>query len=167
MNDRVWISGDQQTVIGLLDQRLDGRSRRRVPRRVRHQLSAAEVASAANRLANALVALGVRPGDRVATLVENSPEAMLAWWGIVRGGAVAVPINTAYKGEYLRHQLADSGSRVLIVEAVAGRPRRPHLGRTRRRSSHVVVIGGRRRAAGRRRPTRGTTCWAATTPSSA
>ena len=44
---------------------------------------------------------------------------MLAWWGIVRGGAVAVPINTAYKGDYLRHQLADSGSTVLIVEAVA------------------------------------------------
>ena len=52
----------------------------------------------------------MRPGDRVATLVENSAEAMLAWWGIVRGGAVAVPINTAYKGEYLRHQLTDSGS---------------------------------------------------------
>jgi carnitine-CoA ligase len=42
---------------------------------------------------------------------------MLSWWGIVTAGAVAVPINTAYKGEYLRHQLADSGSRVLIVEA--------------------------------------------------
>jgi crotonobetaine/carnitine-CoA ligase len=58
----------------------------------------------------------VGPGDRVATLVENSPEAMLAWWGIVLAGAVAVPINTAYKGEYLRHQLADSGSTVLLVE---------------------------------------------------
>ncbi|MEO6989356.1 MAG: AMP-binding protein, partial [Aquihabitans sp.] len=38
-------------------------------------------------------------------------------WGVVVGGAVAVPINTAYKGDYLRHQLADSGARVLIVEA--------------------------------------------------
>jgi crotonobetaine/carnitine-CoA ligase len=34
----------------------------------------------------------------------------------MRGGFVAVPVNTAYKGEYLRHQLADSGSRVLFVE---------------------------------------------------
>src|SRR5262245_64186512 len=41
---------------------------------------------------------------------------MLAWWGIVLAGAVAVPINTAYKGGYLRHQLADSASKVLLVE---------------------------------------------------
>ena len=51
------------------------------------------------------------------------------------------PINTAYKGEYLRHQLADSGSRVLVVEAVArstgrravagdGRDARPRRGRS-------------------------------------
>src|SRR5690606_19554007 len=50
-------------------------------------------------------------------LVENSPEMVLAWWGTVCGGQVSVPINTAYKGEYLRHQLRDSGSRVLFVEA--------------------------------------------------
>jgi crotonobetaine/carnitine-CoA ligase len=81
------------------------------------KLTAAEVHATACRLAGALAELGVRPGDRVATLIENSPEAVLSWWGAVTAGAVAVPINTAYKGEYLRHQLADSGSRVLVVEA--------------------------------------------------
>jgi crotonobetaine/carnitine-CoA ligase len=80
------------------------------------KLTAAEVAASAGRLANGLAGLGVEPGNRVATLVENSAEAVLAWWGIVCRGAIAVPINTAYKGEYLRHQLGDSGSRVLIVE---------------------------------------------------
>jgi crotonobetaine/carnitine-CoA ligase len=59
--------------------------------------------------------LGLAAGDRVATLIENSPEALLAWVGTVLGGRVAVPINTAYKGHYLRHQLADSGARVVIV----------------------------------------------------
>jgi crotonobetaine/carnitine-CoA ligase len=43
--------------------------------------------------------MGVRPGDRVATLVENSIEASLAWWGVVGGGAVAGPIKTPNKGE--------------------------------------------------------------------
>src|SRR5207342_254785 len=81
------------------------------------KLTASDVASTANRLANALSQLGVVKGDRVATLIENSAEATLAWWGAVRSGAIAVPINTAYKGEYLRHQLADSGARVLVVEA--------------------------------------------------
>jgi crotonobetaine/carnitine-CoA ligase len=67
-------------------------------------------------LANALGDLGATKGERVATLIDNSPEALLAWWGAVRGGAISVPINTAYKGYYLRHQLQDSGSKVLFVE---------------------------------------------------
>ncbi len=139
-NDQVWISGAQQTVNGLLDRRLEDDPHGEYLDVCGTKLSAAEVASAANRLANALSDMGVRPGDRVATLVENSAEALLAWWGVVRGGAVAVPINTAYKGEYLRHQITDSGSRVLVVEsALADRVARiagdmPAL-------DHVVVIG--------------------------
>ena len=138
-NDQVWISGDQHTVNGLLDRRLGDDPHGEYLDVCGTKLSAAEVASAANRLANALAAMGVRPGDRVATLVENSAEALLAWWGIVRGGAVAVPINTAYKGDYLRHQLTDSGSRVLVVEAgLADRVARIS-GDTA--LDHVVVIG--------------------------
>jgi crotonobetaine/carnitine-CoA ligase len=104
-------------------------------------VSAGQVYETANRLANALAELGVRPGDRVATLIENSPEAVLAWWGTVHAGAVSVPINTAYKGAYLRHQLADSGSSVLVVEAslldraVAVASELPDL-------RHLVVVGG-------------------------
>ena len=104
------------------------------------KLSAREVYRTANRLANALAQLGVAPGDRVATLVENSPEAMLSWWGAVQAGAIAVPINTAYKGEYLRHQLADSGSTVLVVEAgLADRAAR--VVEQVDELDHVVVIG--------------------------
>jgi crotonobetaine/carnitine-CoA ligase len=140
MTSEVWISGDQQTVNGLLDQRLADDPHGEYLDVCGTKLSAAEVASAANRLANALAAMGVRPGDRVATLVENSAEALLAWWGIVRGGAVAVPINTAYKGEYLRHQLSDSGSRVLVVEAsLADRVAR--ISQDTPALEHVVVIG--------------------------
>ncbi|HEX6567997.1 MAG TPA: AMP-binding protein [Acidimicrobiales bacterium] len=136
----VWVSGPQQTVVGLLERRLEEQPHAEYLDVCGTKVTATEVASTANRLANALADLGVRPGDRVATLIENSAEAMLAWWGIVRGGAVAVPVNTAYKGEYLRHQLTDSGSRVLVVEAaLADRAARvvdrtPDL-------DHVIVVG--------------------------
>jgi crotonobetaine/carnitine-CoA ligase len=136
----VWISGDQQTVNGLLDRRLADDPHGEYLDVCGTKLSAAEVASAANRLANALADMGVRPGDRVATLVENSAEALLAWWGIVRGGAVAVPINTAYKGGYLRHQLTDSGSRVLVVEASLAE-RVARISQDAPALDHVVVIG--------------------------
>ena len=68
---------------------------------------------------------------------------MLAWWGIVLGGAVAVPINTAYKGDYLRHQLEDSGARVLVVESdLADRAER--VVDEVASLEHVVVIGAAR-----------------------
>lgn len=117
MTDRVWLSGPRQTVLGLLARRLEEDPDSEYLDVCGAKLTAAEVHATACRLAGALAELGVGPGDRVATLIENSPEAVLSWWGIVTAGAVAVPINTAYKGEYLRHQLADSGSRVLVVEA--------------------------------------------------
>ena len=116
MTTGVWVSDEQHTVPSLLERRLETDPDGEYLDVTGTKLSAAEVERTANRLANALSDLGLRQGDRVATLIENSPDALLAWWGAIRGGFVAVPVNTAYKGEYLRHQLADSGSRVLFVE---------------------------------------------------
>jgi carnitine-CoA ligase len=117
MTDAVWRSGPQSTALDLLERRLSAAPDSAYLDVCGTSFTAAEVASISNRLANSFIAWGVKPGDRVASLVENSPEAMLFWWGAVRAGAVAVPINTAYKGDYLRHQLTDSGARVLVVEA--------------------------------------------------
>jgi carnitine-CoA ligase len=73
-------------------------------------------------MAGALAALGVQPGDRVATLLDNSLDAVLVWLGANLLGAVEVPVNTAYRGEFLRHQLADAGAAVVVSEAaLAGR----------------------------------------------
>ena len=116
MTEHSWVSGEQHTITSLLDRRLHDDPDGPYLDVCGSELTAAAVNTAANRLANALRDLGVRQGDRVAMLIENSPEALLAWWGAVRGGAVGVPINTAYKGQYLRHQLGDSGARVVFVQ---------------------------------------------------
>jgi crotonobetaine/carnitine-CoA ligase len=81
------------------------------------KLSAGEVMTAADRFGGALHELGTAQHDRVASLLENSAPALLSWAGTVCAGRVAVPINTAYKGAYLTHQLADSGARVMVVAA--------------------------------------------------
>jgi len=112
----VWTKGEQHTVTGLLDARLESDPDGQYLDIGGTQLTARDVGSAANRIANALDDLGAGQGERVATLIENSPAALLGWWGAIRGGSIAVPINTAYKGDYLRHQLGDSGARVLIVQ---------------------------------------------------
>jgi len=141
VTDPIWISDSQSTVVELLDRRLDADPDGPYLDVCGTALTAGEVAATADRLAGALARLGVRPGDRVATLLENSAEAVLAWWGIVRAGAIAVPVNTAYKGEYLRHQLADSGSRLLVVaHDLADRVDQVVAGLDD--LAHVVVVGG-------------------------
>ena len=135
-----WISDEERTVVDLLHARLESDPDGPYLDVTGTPATAAEVADVAGRLAGALIALGVGPGDRVATLVENSPEAMLSWWGVVLAGAVAVPVNTAYKGEYLRHQLQDSGSRALIVEASLVERAAPVVAQIEG-LDHVIVVG--------------------------
>ena len=79
--------------------------------------TAREMDAEATRLAHALTGLGVGHGDRIATLLENRAEQVVSFFAALKLGAVQVPINTGYKGEFLRHQLADSGARVFIVQA--------------------------------------------------
>ena len=136
----VWVSDEQRTVPSLLEERLDTDPDGEYLDVTGTKLSAADVERTANRVANALADLGLRPGDRVATLIENSPDALLAWWGAIRGGFVSVPVNTAYKGEYLRHQLADSGSRVLFVEPELADRAAAVVGQVNG-LDHVVVTG--------------------------
>ena len=60
------------------------------------------------RLAHALRACGVEPGDRVAAQVEKSPEVVLLFLATVRAGAVFLPLNTAYTLAELDYFLADA-----------------------------------------------------------
>src|SRR5207237_5287091 len=80
------------------------------------QYTAREVDVESTRLAHALTGLGVGHGDRVATLLDNRAEQVVSFFAALKLGAVQVPINTAYKGEFLRHQLADSGAKVFVVQ---------------------------------------------------
>ena len=80
------------------------------------KLTAREMDRESNRLAHTLRAMGVEHGDRVATLLDNRAEQVISFFAALKLGAVQVPINTAYKGEFLRHQLADSGAKVFFVQ---------------------------------------------------
>jgi acyl-CoA synthetase (AMP-forming)/AMP-acid ligase II len=64
----------------------------------------------------AMIASGVRPGDRVAVWAPNGTGFMVSALGAVVAGAVLVPVNTRYKGEEARWILEKSGARLLLVE---------------------------------------------------
>ena len=62
----------------------------------------------------ALKKLGVKPGDRVALMINNRPEFVIAYQAAVKIGAVIVPINTFLKETELSHQINDMGAKVFI-----------------------------------------------------
>jgi crotonobetaine/carnitine-CoA ligase len=74
-----------------------------------------------NELANSHAAglreLGVKPGDTVALFMGSSAECVLTTFGVNKLGAIWVPTNTDYRGEWLRGSLNDSRARVLVVDA--------------------------------------------------
>jgi fatty-acyl-CoA synthase len=71
----------------------------------------------ANRLANALLGLGLAPGDRVALLGRNSPAWVAAYYAAAKCGAVLVPVNFWYRAGEIGYALRDSGARFCLVAA--------------------------------------------------
>ena len=76
-------------------------------------------------LANALVALGVEPGDRVAVQVEKSAEAIMLYLATVRAGAVFLPLNTAYTVAELDYFFSDAEPRIVVVDPAKAEAIRP------------------------------------------
>jgi crotonobetaine/carnitine-CoA ligase len=79
--------------------------------------SFAEVDQMATAFAHGLRGLGVEAGQTVATVLDNNLEAVTVWLGINKIGAVSAPVNTAFRGEFLRAQLNDCCASVVIAEA--------------------------------------------------
>ncbi len=91
-------------------------------------------------LAQRLVELGVRRGDRVGIAARNLPEWVMAFWGSIAAGAVVVPFNAWWTSDELAYGLMDSGTSVLFVDE-------ERLERVRARLSEfdflstIVVVG--------------------------
>jgi acyl-CoA synthetase (AMP-forming)/AMP-acid ligase II len=66
--------------------------------------------------ANRLTQLGVGAGDTVAVFLETCPEYVDVLFACARIGAIYAPVNTAFRGDFLRHQLRDSGTKVIVVD---------------------------------------------------
>jgi long-chain acyl-CoA synthetase len=79
------------------------------------KLRYAEVNGAANKIANGLVNLGVKPGDKVALMLPNTPHFVLCYYAILKVGATVVPMNVLFKRHEVEYHLGDSDSVALIV----------------------------------------------------
>ena len=78
------------------------------------RLSYAQVDGAANQVANLLVSRGIVPGDKVALTCPNTPHFPIAYFGILKAGAVVVPLNVLLKGREIAYHLADCDARAYL-----------------------------------------------------
>ncbi len=79
-------------------------------------LNYAQLKNQVDKLANALVGLGVKKGDRVCLYLPNCPEFILSDWAILKAGAAVVPISILRTDEGLVHEAGSSQSKVIICQ---------------------------------------------------
>ncbi|MGE5264817.1 MAG: long-chain-fatty-acid--CoA ligase [Acidobacteriota bacterium] len=77
-------------------------------------LSYKELNDQANRMANALAALGVKKGDRVALYLPNCPQYLISYYATLKLGAIVAPNNPMYVPRELEFQLNDSGAETMV-----------------------------------------------------
>jgi acetyl-CoA synthetase len=99
----------------------------------------------ARRLANALAALGVSRGDRVALMLPQRPETVVAHMAVYRMGAVAVPLSFLFGPDALEYRLVHSAAKVAIVDPQS----LPNLEPIRERCGNVAHVIGVANARGR------------------
>ncbi|OPF70698.1 long-chain-fatty-acid--CoA ligase [Streptomyces antioxidans] len=81
------------------------------------RITYAELWHATRRYAAVLRDLGVRPGDRIALLLPNTPHFPKVYYGVLALGAVAVPVHGLLRAEEIVHVLADSEAKALVCAA--------------------------------------------------
>lgn len=97
----------------------------------------------ANRLSNALAALGVQRGDRVALILPQRPETAIAYMAIFQMGAIALPLSHLFGPDALEYRMNHAGASVAIVEPTT----LPNLHAVRERLTtlrHVIGVAGAR-----------------------
>jgi long-chain acyl-CoA synthetase len=106
-------------------------------------LTWAELRERSLRFATALFQLGVRKGDRVAIMLPNCPELVVALYGSLRIGAIPVNTNPMYVAREMREQLGDSGCETLVLlDQFFPRLREIHAATRVRRAIVVDVTEG-------------------------
>jgi long-chain acyl-CoA synthetase len=104
-----------------------------------------ELEALVNACANALLAVGIRRGQKVCLFMTNRPEYVISWFAIARIGAVVSPMNPSYKEREIAYQIGNSEATAIIVQqellplVEAVRAETPGL-------VHVIVVGSEQHA---------------------
>src|SRR5471032_1143228 len=77
----------------------------------------AQLAERVNRAGNALLALGLKPGDRLLMVVKDCPAFFYLFWGAIKAGIVPVPPNTLLRSADYAYMIEDSGCGLVVYSS--------------------------------------------------
>jgi 4-hydroxybenzoate-CoA ligase len=103
-------------------------------------LTYGELQARSIRFANALLDLGIEPEQRVALLLNDTVDYPVAFWGTIRAGCVAIPLNVYLTLPQYAYILADCRARALVVDAALAETIAPVLDKLPRKPV-VIVVG--------------------------
>ncbi|HDZ57840.1 MAG TPA: ATP-dependent acyl-CoA ligase [Pseudomonas xinjiangensis] len=116
-SDIQWSTGEEDTINAVLRRAVAQHGDKQYMDFLGATCSYQDMDTAACRLANGLSQLGISKGQTVVTLLDNSADAVFLWLAINKLGAISVPVNTALKGDFLRHQVSDADATIIIAES--------------------------------------------------
>ncbi len=99
-----------------------------------------DVADVSAQFANAIVSLGVKPGDRVAVQAEKSIEMLMLYLGCIRAGAIFLPLNTAYTPAEIDYFLGDAEPALFVCDPARVQALGPFADKA---GARLETLGGR------------------------
>ncbi len=95
----------------------EGRGAKAVIRTPHETVTFAELSERVNRAGNALLALGLKPGDRLLMVVKDCPAFFYLFWGAIKAGIVSVPPNTLLRAPDYAYMIEDSGCGLVVYSS--------------------------------------------------
>ena len=82
--------------------------------------SYADFDTTVNRVARGFLRLGISAGDRVCVMLSNCPEFLYAWFGLMKIGAILVPMNSAFRRTETQYIVQHAAAAAMVVDAATG-----------------------------------------------
>jgi benzoate-CoA ligase family protein len=95
----------------------EGRGAKAAIRTAHETVTYADLAERVNRAGNALLALGLKPGDRLLMVVKDCPAFFYLFWGAIKAGIVPVPPNTLLRASDYAYMFEDSGGKLVVYSS--------------------------------------------------
>ncbi len=120
----------------------EGRGAKVAIRSASGEVTYAELAERVNRCGNALLALGVKKGERVLMVVKDCPEFFYLFWGAIKAGVIPVPLNTLLRSDDYRYIIEDSGCAALVWSPELAGEVKPALAAVRKAPAIALPVEG-------------------------